>query len=122
MIHTTPLAGFELPENMVGLVITAALGIVASTVAALLARRGSKLGSRENRAPDVQEMWAQQETDRRMRQIVEDIWWGLRRAFQSYYRRVTSAVAKLGLTEAQMKPFELTKAEQAAIDKEPPST
>ena len=110
---------FELPENAIGLIITGVFSVVVATLGAVLARRGAKLGNRETRAPDVQEMWAQQETDRRMRQIVEDLWWGVRRAFQSYFRRVTLAVSKLGLTEAQLKTFELTKAEQAAIDKEP---
>lgn len=111
--------GFELPDNVIGLIITGIFSVVVATLGALLARRGAKLGNRETRAPDVQEMWAQQETDRRMRQIVEDLWWNLRRAFQSYYRRVVGAATKLGLSEAQMKQFELTKAEQAAIDKEP---
>lgn len=125
MVYNIVGASFELPENIVGLVITAILGIVASTVAALLARRGAKLGNREQRAPDVQEMWVQQENDRRVRQIVEDIWWSLRRAFQSYYTRVQRAVQRLVssgvITEAQAKPFELTAAEQKAIDAEPES-
>ena len=109
---------FNIPENVVGVVITGVFGLIVGIIGAIMARRGQKLGNRENRAPDVQEMWAQQESDRRMRQMVEDLWWNLRRAFQSYYRRVMNTVAKLGLDP---KPFELTAAEQKAIDASPPA-
>ena len=57
--------------------ITGIFGIVLAIVAGILARRGSKLSAQEQRAPDVQELWAQQETDRRMRQVVEDMWLSL---------------------------------------------
>lgn len=110
----------NVPSEWVGLIISGLCGIVLSIVAAVMARRGSKLGNRETRAPDVQEMWAQQEADRRMRQLVEDLWWNLRRAFQSYFRRVTGAVGKMNLTEAQAKVFELTPKELAAIEARPP--
>lgn len=100
--------------------ITGSFGLIIGLVAAFMARRGQKLGSREQRAPDVQEMWAQQEADRRMRQVVEDMWWNLRRAFQSYFRRVTSAIAKLDLTDAQRRTFELTTSELQAIEAKPP--
>lgn len=109
-----------MPSEFIGLVITAISGLLLSVVAAIMARRGSKLGTREQRAPDVQEMWAQQEADRRMRQLVEDLWWNLRRAFQSYFRRVTGAVSKMDLTEAQAKVFELNAKELAAIGAKPP--
>jgi hypothetical protein len=119
MIHT--VSGFVIPENVIGLVITGVFGVTVTVLGGIMARRGSKLGSRENRAPDVQEMWTQQEHDRQMRQMVEDIWWSLRRAFQSYFRRVTTAIAKLDLTEAQKKSFQLSASEQKAIDMEPES-
>lgn len=105
-----------IPEAAIGPIITGIFGLLIGLVAAFMARRGQKLGNRETRAPDVQEMWAQQEGDRRMRQLVEDIWWTLRRAFQSYYRRVNAEVAKMGLTEAQAKRFELTASERKAIE------
>lgn len=108
---------FEIPENLIGLVITGTFGLIIGIVGAIMARRGQKLGNRENRAPDVQEMWAQQESDRRMRQLVEDMEWTLRRAFRSYYRRVMNTVVKLGLDP---KHFELTTSEQKAIDATPP--
>lgn len=110
----------QIPENIIGLVITGAFGLLVGIVGAIMARRGQKLGNRETRAPDVQELWAQQESDRRMRQLIEDMWWSLRRAYQSYYRRVTSTVLKLGLTDEQAHAFELTKAEKAAIEAKPP--
>jgi hypothetical protein len=107
-------------DNWIAPVITGVFGIILSIVAAILARRGSKLGAQENRAPDVQEMWAQQEADRRMRQTMEDLWWKLWRAFQSYYRRVQTSVSRMDLTEAQLATFELNTKEQAAIDARPP--
>lgn len=110
----------NIPSEWVGLIITGASGLILSLVAALMARRGAKMGSRETRAPDVQEMWAQQEADRRMRQVVEDLWWDLRRAFQSYFRRVNSIAMKMNLTEAQAQVFELTPKELAAIEAKPP--
>lgn len=101
-------------------VITGIFAVVLTFVGGLLARRGSKVGSLEQRAPDVQEMWAQQESDRRMRQITEDMWWALRRAFQSYYRRVTSALIQISLTKEQARAFELTPDEVEAIKARPP--
>lgn len=101
-------------------VITGVFAVVLTFVGGILARRGSKVGSLEQRAPDVQEMWAQQESDRRMRQVTEDMWWSLRRAFQSYYRRVTSALMQLSLTQEQAKAFELTHEEVEAIEARPP--
>ena len=96
--------------------ITGVFGLALATVAGFLARRGAKLGSREARMPDVQELWAQQEADRRMRQLVEDLWWRVRRAFQAYYRRVNSIAQQLDLPPEQLAHFELTKKELSAID------
>ena len=110
----------EITDQGVAPAITGAFGIILSVVAAILARRGAKLGARESKAPDVQELWAQQEVDRRMRIAVETLWWNLWRAFQSFYRRVQLAVGKLDLTESQLKMFELNTKEQAAIDARPP--
>lgn len=103
-------------NEWVGPAITGVFGLILGIVAAIMARRGQKLGAREQRAPDVQEMWAQQELDRRRRQIVEDLWWGVRSAFQSYYRRVTHAIVKLGIPEEKTTVFELTESELAAIE------
>lgn len=105
----------------VGLIISGGFGVVLSIVAAIFARRGSKLGNQENRAPDVQEMWAQQEQDRRMRQVMEDLWWRLWRAFQAYYRRVMALAVAWGLTDEQIQKLELTTSEQKAIDARPPA-
>lgn len=94
-------------------------GIFASLLALLswiLARRGAKVDHREQRAPDVQELWIQQEADRRMRRLVEDLWWRVRRAFQAYYRRVNTAAALMNLPPEQLKVFELTDKELAAIE------
>lgn len=100
--------------------ITGIFGIVLAIVAGILARRGSKLSAQEQRAPDVQELWAQQETDRRMRQVVEDMWWVLRRAFQAYYRRFTNAAMHMNLTQEQARLFELSPEEVEAIEARPP--
>lgn len=108
------------PSELIAPAITGAFALLIGLTGGFMARRGQKLGNREQRAPDVQEMWAQQEADRRMRQMVEDMWWNLRRAFQSYFRRVTSAVVKLGLTDEQAKVFELTTKELKAIESHPP--
>lgn len=105
-----------IPDNVIGLVITGVFGVIVAIVAGIMSRRGAKLGSRENRAPDVQEMWIQQEADRRTRQLVEDMWWTIRRMFQSYYRRVTSAILLLNLTPAQLAVFELNQQELNAIN------
>jgi len=111
----------EFNTEWIGLIISGAVGVVLSIVAAVFTRRGAKLGSRENRAPDVQEMWAQQESDRRMRQIMEDLWWKLWRAFQGYYRRVMALAISWGLSAEQIKKLELTPAEQKTIDARPPT-
>jgi len=103
-------------EDWIAPIITGLFGLILAVVAAILARRGAHMGNKEQRAPDVQELWIQQEADRRMRQIVEDLWWGVRRAFQSYFRRVTNEVAKLGLSESQARAFELTNSELRAIE------
>jgi hypothetical protein len=105
-----------IPDALIAPVITGIFALIVGVVGGLMARRGSKLGAREQRAPDVQEMWAQQEADRRMRQLVEDMWWNLRRAFQSYYRRVTHAMVSLNIPDDKRAKFELTATELAAID------
>ena len=105
-----------IPDNVIGLVITGVFGVIVAITAGIMSRRGAKLGSRENRAPDVQEMWIQQEADRRTRQLVEDMWWNIRRMFQSYYRRVTTAILLLNLTPAQLQVFELNQQELNAIN------
>jgi len=105
-----------IPEALIAPVITGVFALIVGIVGGLMARRGSKLGSREQRAPDVQEMWIQQEADRRMRQLVEDMWWNLRRAFQSYYRRVTHTLVALNIPEDKRSRFELTAKELEAID------
>lgn len=110
----------EFNQELIAPIITGVFALAVGVVGGLMARRGSKLGNREQRAPDVQEMWAQQEADRRMRQMVEDLWWNLRRAFQSYYRRVTHTMTKLDLPEEVIIKFELTDKELAAIEARPP--
>lgn len=99
-----------IPTEAIAPGIAGFFAILTGIIAAIVARRNVKTGAREQRAPDVQEMWMQQEQDRRLRHLVEDMWWALRRAFQSYYRRVQSG----GSTE-------LTTKEQAAIDAKLPS-
>lgn len=105
----------------VGLIITGVFSLILGIVAAVFTRRGARLGNKENRAPDVQEMWAQQEADRRQRQAVEDLWWKLWRTFQGYYRRVMALATLWGITDEQLKKLELTSAEQKAIDARPPT-
>lgn len=108
------------PTELIAPTITGLFALIVGVVGGLMARRGSKLGSREQRAPDVQELWAQQESDRRMRQAVEDMWWSLRRAFQTYYRRVTHTMMHLNLPPEVIAKFELTDKELAAIEAKPP--
>jgi len=108
-----------IPTELIAPVITGIFALIVGVVGGLMARRGSKLGVREQRAPDVQEMWAQQEMDRRMRQVTEDLWWNLRRAFQTYFRRVTHTIAHLGLPEDIVVKFELTPKELEAIEAKP---
>lgn len=110
-----------LPTELVAPIITGIFALIVGIVGGVMARRGSKLGNREQRAPDVQEMWVQQEADRRIRQAVEDLWWNLRRAFQSYFRRVTNIVAHLNLDEHTTAKFELTESELRAIEAKPPA-
>lgn len=107
--------------DLVGLFITGGFGLAIAIVGALMAARGRKLGNRETRAPDVQELWAQQELDRRARQHAEDLWWNLRRAFQSYFRRVIVAVDTMDLAPAARKLFDLTTSERRAIDAQMPT-
>lgn len=101
-------------------VVTGIFGVIVVIMGAILARRGEKLGAREQRAPDVQQMWAQQESDRHVRQEVEDMWWELRRAFQGYYRRVTNKTLEMSLSEEDAKAFELTPKELKAVRARPP--
>jgi len=107
-------------ETWIAPTIAGVFLVISGVLAAILARRGAKLGTREQKAPDVSDLWAQQEADRRMRIIMEDLWWKLWRAFQSFYRRVQTTVSTLDLTEAQLKHFELSPKEKAAIDARPP--
>jgi len=108
------------PESLLSPAITGIFGLAIGIFGAIMARRGQKIGSQEQRAPDVQEMWSQQESDRRMRQLVEDLWWGLRGAFQSYFRRVTTTANQLHLPPEVAAKFELTEKEQKAISANPP--
>jgi thioesterase domain-containing protein len=108
-------------DNVVGLVITGVFGVVIAVVGGLMARRGARLGQREGRAPDVEQMWEQQEADRLARQRAEDLWWAVRRAFQSYFRRVTALADALALPPEKRRRFELLPAEKRAIDAEMPS-
>lgn len=108
---------FSLGQEFIAPVIAGIFLIITAVVAAVLARRNSTKGNREVRAPNVQEMWAQQEMDRRARQIMEDMWWDLRSAFKSYFRRVSSLVLTLGIED---KRFNLTPMEKKAIEATPP--
>lgn len=103
--------------------ITGLFALIVGIVGGILARRGKRLEAKESRAPDVEMLWAQQESDRRARQSAEDLWWNLRRAFQSFYRRVQHHIGLLVaaglLTEVQASHFELTDKEKAAIDARP---
>lgn len=87
---------------LIGLVIS---GIILGAFGVWNRRRGNQ----ETKAPDVDQMWKQQESDRRAKYTLEDMWWTLRRAFQSYYRRVQAGGSR-----------ELTADEQAAIDRKLP--
>lgn len=120
LFFNTSSAIFDWGPESIAPIVAGGFGLLTGIIAALLARRNSKMGSRENRAPDVQEMWAQQEADRRTRQVMEDMWWDLRSAFKSYFRRVSSAILRLDLTKEQSRVFSLTAAEKAAINATPP--
>lgn len=109
-----------IPTEAIAPIITSVLAVVVAVLGGIMARRSQKLGNIQQRAPDVQQMWSQQETDRRMRRRAEDIWWNIRRAFQTYYRRVNLAVLKLDLTPEQTKEFDLTMTELKAIEAELP--
>jgi len=109
------------PTDWIAPTITGIFGLVLAIVTGVLASRGRRLGNRESRMPDVTDLWVQQEQDRRMRQLVEDLWWNVRRAFQSYYRRVNSAALALHLPADKMAAFELTKRELSAIESELPT-
>lgn len=106
----------DIPSELIGPLITGIFGISITIVAAVMARRGKRYDNRETRAPDVQEMWVQQERDRATRQHVEDLWWGVRRAFQSYFQRVTLEIIRMKLPESEQKKFELTASELRAIE------
>jgi len=107
-------------ETWLAPIITGIFALIVGVVGGIMARRGQKLGNRESKAPDVQDLWYQQESDRRMRQLIEDLWWNLRRAFQSYYRRVSNLALRMSLTPDEQKSFELTPKELAAIEAKPP--
>lgn len=94
-----------IPKEAIAPIFTGLFLLLTSLVAYITSRRNAKLGARESRAPDVQELWAQQESDRRLRHLIEDMYWRLRAAFMSYYRRVQAG----GSTE-------LNTREQAAVD------
>ena len=107
-------------ESWVAPVITGIFALLVGVVGGVLARRGARLSHREQRAPSVQEMWAQQEEDRQMRILMEDRWWRLWRAFQSFYRRVQAAVVRLSIPEEHRKEFDLTEKEREAVNLRPP--
>lgn len=85
--------------------IAGVFAIITATIAAVVSRRNAKNSAREDRAPDVQELWAQQERDRQARYTLETLLWRLLHAFESYFGRVQAGGSK-----------ELTAKEQAAID------
>ena len=97
------------PREAIAPTVTGIFLVITGVIAFITSRRNAKTGAREQRAPDVQQMWAQQESDRHARRVAEDLWWNLRRAFQSYFRRVQAGGS-----------HELTPKEQAAIDAKPP--
>lgn len=100
-----------LPKESIAPLVTGIFLLVTGAIALFSNHRNMRNGARESRAPDVQEMWAQQEADRRQRHLVEDMWYNLRNAFRSYYRRQLAGGSK-----------ELSAKEQAAIDAELPKT
>lgn len=108
---------FSWGQEAIAPIIAGVFGVVTALVAAQLYRRNKTKGNRELRAPNVQEMWVQQELDRRARQVMEDMWWDLRSAFKSYFRRVTSLLLQLNIDD---KRFNLTTSEKKAIDATPP--
>jgi hypothetical protein len=101
--------------------IAGGFAVVTALFAAYTANRNRRKGNLEQRAPDVQEIWVQQENDRRQRQIMEDMWWDLRAAFKSYFRRVSSTLLRLNVSDEDAKMFSLTASETAAINATPPS-
>lgn len=119
-ILTENLDFFKWSQEWIAPIVGGIFAVVTGVLAYITSRRNAKKGNIERRAPDVQEMWVQQEADRRSRQVMEDIFWDLRSAFKSYFRRVSTAILGLNLTKEQTEIFSLTATEKKAIDATPP--
>jgi hypothetical protein len=91
--------------------------VVGAIVVGIFAMWNRRRGATENRAPDVNEIWQQQNSQSReldlerwLRRALEDFVRDLRRAFHSYVRRVQGG----GSTD-------LAPHEQKMFDADPPS-
>jgi hypothetical protein len=91
-------------------VFAAALTAATGITAAVMLYRGTRTGARESRAPDVTDSWAEADRARQVAWRALDLVWKLRSAFRSYWMRVLAG----GSTE-------LTAAERAAMEAEPPT-
>lgn len=85
-------------------------GVASATVAGIWAWRNVRTGAKEQRAPSVDKAWQEADDARARMRIFEDLFYLVRGALRGLARRMAETYPD----------FELTKAERAALEAEPP--
>lgn len=91
---------------LVATILAAVVGITG----AILNYRSQRSGAKEQRAPDVNEAWAETRLARRREHIIEELFYDLRGLFKNLARRVSD----------RYPDFELTDQERAGLEMKPP--
>lgn len=92
------------------IVVALITGIGGSLIIGAWAAWNRRRNNVEVKMPSVAEMWDQQEKDRHMRRVFEDLFYDVRGGWRSYWRRRPSDGS-----------HELTSREEKIMQKEPPA-
>lgn len=86
--------------------IAGLFAVITGSIAAFVAIRNVRTGAREQRAPDVNEAWAETERARARMHVAEDFFYMIRGAFKGFARRVMQQHPDVELTSAERKALE----------------
>ncbi len=92
--------------------ITGTFAVALAVLAFVTNKRTKRAEADAEREPTVGEAWLEADRQRRLRAIIEDMFYTLRGAFKGYVRRMQ---AKYG-----EEPAALNTKEQEILDREPP--
>lgn len=96
-------------DQLIAPIIAGVILAASSITGYVIASRTSRSTAKDNRAPDVNEAWAETDRARARMHAVEDLFYRVRSAFRSYWMRVADGGS-----------IQLTEVERAALEADPP--